>query len=297
MIEVTQGNRPEEINMSGKHVLFVEGCGSDSFDSEVISELFDWKIRIEPLGSSYSINSVAEALHPFHPTYYFLIDRDHHHDDNKVDYYWENFPDPQTHNLLIWKYREIENYFLEPAYLEESDFLNVNIDTLEKKIIEFCQQRLYLDVANYVIVSIREELKRNWIRIFSNPSDFSSRDLALGMLKNAGEFEAFRNEVGTAIDHDEITRCFDDIFDIMTDGSECLEFGKGKWLEMIGGKRVFSQVINSTCFKVVDLEGSLLHGKDKINQVAKNLLRKNISKQPDDFKKLKTLILDRLNSE
>ncbi len=32
----------------------------------------------------------------------------------------------------------------------------------------------------------------------------------------------------------------------------------------------------------------------KINQVAKNLLRKGIEKQPDDFRKLKELVGDRL---
>ena len=65
---------------------------------------------------------------------------------------------------------------------------------------------------------------------------------------------------------------------------------------MTQGKKVFSQVINSNCFRVVDLEGNLLQGKDKIKQVAKNLLRKEIDKQPDDFRKLKTLVEDRLNS-
>ena len=82
----------------------------------------------------------------------------------------------------------------------------------------------------------------------------------------------------------------------MTNGSEQLEFGKGKWLEMTQGKKVLSQVINSDCFRVVDLEGSILQGKDKINQVAKNLLRKEIAKQPDDFRQLKTLVQDRLSS-
>jgi len=81
-------------------------------------------IRIRPLGPSYSVKSVAEALHPFHPTYYFLIDRDYHHNDDFVGRCWDNFPDPATHNLLVWRYREIENYFLEPDYLAYSDFLD-----------------------------------------------------------------------------------------------------------------------------------------------------------------------------
>jgi len=155
---------------------------------------------------------------------------------------------------------------------------------------------LYLDVANYVIVSIREELKRNWIQNFTNPADFSTRDQALAKLHNADAFDTFKSDVAAAIDKDDIEHRFDDILNTMTNGSEQLEFGKGKWLEMTQGKKVFSQVINSNCFRVVDLEGNLLQGKDKINQVAKNLLRKEIEKQPDDFRKLKTLVEDRLSS-
>ena len=296
MIQVTKGIRPEEVKHRSRHVLFVEGRGSDSFDPQIIGELFGGMIKIETLGASYSVKSVAEALHPFHPTYYFLIDRDHHHDDNIVNNYWENFPNPETHNLLIWKYREIENYFLEPDYLVYSDFREVSRSALEDKIRMFCQQRLYLDVANHVIVSIREKLKRNWIQNFTNPANFSTRDQALATLRNADAFETFKSDVAAVIDKDEIERRFDDILNIMTNGSVQLEFGKGKWLEMTQGKKVFSQVINSNCFRVVDLAGNLLQGKDKINQVAKNLLRKEIDKQPDDFRKLKTLVEDRLSS-
>ena len=161
MIQVTKGIRPEEVKQNSQHVLFVEGRGSDSFDPRVLDELFGGMTKIETLGASYSVKSVAEALHPFHPTYYFLIDRDHHHDDNIVNNYWENFPDPETHNLLIWKYREIENYFLDPDYLVYSDFRVVSRGTLEDKIKMFCQQRLFLDVANL----LRKEIDKQ-------PDDF-----------------------------------------------------------------------------------------------------------------------------
>jgi len=296
MIQVVRGIYPEDIRQSGRHVLFVEGIGGDSFDPQIIGELFDRMIRIRPLGPSYSVKSVAEALHPFHPTYYFLIDRDYHHNDDFVGRCWDNFPDPATHNLLVWRYREIENYFLEPDYLAYSDFLVVSRDALEDKIRRFCQQRLYLDAANHVIVSIREELKRNWIQKFTNASEFSTRDQALARLHNAEAFKIFKSDVAAATDKDDIEHRFDDILNIMTNGSGQLEFGKGKWLEMTQGKKVFLQIVNSECFKVKDLEGRLLQGKDKISQVAKNLLRKEFAKQPGDFQKLKTLVEDRLNS-
>ena len=294
MIEATTGIRPEEIRQSGQHVLFVEGRGSESFDIMVLGELFEDKISIEPLGPSYSVKSVAEALHPFHQSYYFIIDRDHHHDDSYISNCWDNFPNPDTHNLLIWKQREIENYFLEPEYLVHSNFLGVSKKALEDKIRQFCQDRLYLDAANYVVVSIREELKKNWIHVFKNPADFNTRDNALAKLKSTGEYKAFRKDVSEKIDPDKIEQRFNEFLQKMTDGTDPLEYGNGRWLEMIQGKKVFSQVVNSNCFRVENAVGNLLHGQEKINQVVKNLLRKEVTIQPDDFRKLKVLIKDRI---
>jgi hypothetical protein len=42
--------------------------------------------------------------------------------------------------------------------------------------------------------------------------------------------------------------------------------------------------------------GNPLQGKDKVNQVVKNLLKKDISKQPPDFRELKRLVEARLFS-
>jgi hypothetical protein len=45
---------------------------------------------------------------------------------------------------------------------------------------------------------------------------------------------------------------------------------------------------------VTDLEGNQLQGKEKVDQVVKNLLKKGISKQPQDFRQLKHLVEERL---
>ena len=108
--------RSEDVRLQGQHILFVEGSDKESVDPKVLNELFSRRVRIEPLGPSFSVGSVAEALQPNHPTYYFLIDRDHY-DGSFIDKCWNNFSDPDTNNLLIWRRREIENYFLDPKYL------------------------------------------------------------------------------------------------------------------------------------------------------------------------------------
>ncbi|MDA3787023.1 MAG: hypothetical protein PF503_00775 [Desulfobacula sp.] len=133
MVSLKRGIRAEEVRLQGQHVLFVEGKDRSSVDPKVLGELFGTDtIKIEPLGPSYSIKSVAQALYSYHPTYYFLIDRDHH-DDDFVAQCWNHFPDPDKYNLLVWKRREIENYFLDPNYLFQSKYREVSQEEIEKR--------------------------------------------------------------------------------------------------------------------------------------------------------------------
>ena len=69
MLGVRTGIRPESVRFQAGHVLFVEGKDENALDPKVLSELFDHHLRIEPLGPAFSVKSVAEALHPHHPTY------------------------------------------------------------------------------------------------------------------------------------------------------------------------------------------------------------------------------------
>lgn len=295
MISVRTGIRAEEVKLNGQHVLFVEGRDRNSVDPKVLGELFEGNLRIEPLGASFSVRSVAEALFSYHPTYYFLIDRDHH-DSSFIDRCWNNFPDPATHNLLVWRRREIENYFLEPDYLFQSKFCRVSKEELERKVLQCANERLFLDAANHVVTSIREELKRTWIEKFSNPADFSTKETALEKLKNANEFDQHRCNVDQKVSVDEVERRFHECLDIMTGAQDQINFGVGDWLHMIQGKKTLSQIINSGCFQVQTSDGKPLMGREKINEVVKDLLQKDSSVQPDDFLTLKQLIDTRIKS-
>lgn len=293
MITVKKGIRPEETRLQGQHVLFVEGKDGDSIDPRALNELFDRSIRIEPLGASYSIKSVAEALFRHHPTYYFLIDRDHHGDDF-ITQCWRNFPNPETHNLLIWRRHEIENYFLEPQYLSKSDFCRVARSGLEQKILQFATTRLFLDAANHAVTSIREELKRNWIEKFKNPTEFPNKEAALQKLTTANEFDKHSKNTARTVSTDEVKRRFRECLAAMTDGQTEIDFGVGNWLHMVQGKKILAQIIHSDCFKVQAADGTSVSGKEKINVVVKNLLQKDPGAQPPDFIELKNLIEKRI---
>ena len=293
MIGVKTGIRSEEVRLQGQHVLFVEGSDEESVDPEVLNKLFSNKISIKPLGPSFSVKSVAEALQPYHPTYYFLIDRDHY-DDSFIKKCWDNFPDPDTNNLLIWRRREIENYFLDLEYLFQSKFCKVGQGFLKNKILQFANERLFLDVANHVVIHVREELKENWINKFTNPAEFSTEQDALRKLQEANEFGQYSKKVQKKVLPKELERRFAEFLERMTGGQEKLCFGIGEWLDLIQGKKVFNQVINSECFQVTKADGTALSGRAKMNGIVEDLLRKDDVVQPEDFTKLKSLIVARI---
>ena len=293
MISIKTNISAENVRLQGEHVLFVEGKYSESVDPEVLKELLDNRIRIETLGPSFSVKSVAEALQSHHPSYYFLIDRDHH-DCQSVRDCWENFPNPDTHNLLVWRRREIENYFLEPDYLSESKYFTSDKEELKQKILKFSKDRLFLDAANHVVIATREELKKNWIEIFSKPSDFPSKEAALEKLKDAIKSKEHASNVSRKTSPDKLEERFNGCLELMTGGKDEISFGTGEWLNMIKGKKVLPQIINSEFFQVQNTDGKSLSGKEKLNAVIKDLLKKDESILPPDFKELKELIYKQL---
>ena len=286
--------RADEVLQGARHVLFVEGSDPNSVDPKILRTLLRNEIRIEPLGPSFSVQSVAEALHKYHPTYYFLIDRDHHKDDF-VDRCWNDFPNPDTHNLLIWRRREIENYFLDPEYLSCSQYHRTSKDDLSNQILRFARQRVYLDVTNQVIISVREELKSNWITTFTDLSKFSTRDCALANLRKASEFDQYCDKVSRCLSFEQIEKRFNDSLKIMTGGEKKIVFSRGKWLSWISGKEVLNQVVNSRHFRVQGSTGIVLQGLEKLDAIITQLLQKELDNMPADFIALREIIMSRVD--
>ena len=213
---------PEQTRFDAESTLFVEG----TVDEYILNILVGDQIAVKPLGPSYSIRDVAQALHYHHPFYYFLIDRDARHDDDFVSKCWNNFPDPEEHNLLVWKKKEIENYFLDKEFLSQSRYFEKNQD-LDQEIVKHAGKRLYMDAANYAIISIREELKTNEINIFSSHNRFNTKEDALRELLSIKEFENHSSKVSRKVSQDEIRNRFDKFLREMTGGREPIVVGQG----------------------------------------------------------------------
>ena len=138
-------------------------------------------------------------------------------------------------------------------------------------------------------------MKRNWIKKFKDPDDFPTRDDALLKLKQANAFDQHRTNAHNKVSAEEVERRFIDFLVRMTGGQDKIAFGAGEWLHLIQGKKVLAQVVNSACFQVAATDGNPLMGREKLNEVVKDLLVKDAAVQPDDFMALKELIDKRVN--
>lgn len=299
MVKVKTGIRPEEVRTGAEHVLFVEGS-EGGLDQAVLRALLGDTIRVEVMGPSSSVQSAAQSLARHHPRYYFLIDRDHY-EDKFVEQRWQHFPGGDKGNLLVWRRREIENYFLDPPFLAESAFLppscKIEIKIkLENILVKAAQERLFLDVANSVISLVREEQKKTWIKHFTNPADFTSKEKAIQQLISQEKFAERSEQVSKMLLKDALTERFETSLASMTGGGETFTYGTGQWIEKIRGKKVLPQLLNSGGFTVKDVKGRTLTGKEMEKEIVKELVVKNVDSLPSDLVELRRLVRERVAS-
>lgn len=275
----------DEVNYRANHKLFVEGK-KNSIDIHALRTLLDNEIAVEGMGPATHIKSVATALHPFHPSYYFLVDRDHYSDED-VENSWKNFPDPEKSNLLIWRKRMIENYFLDPAFLSESSYLKPSShEKLKSKILKHCQERLYLDLVRMVIIDIRETLKGSWINLPKNPELFPDKDTALNFLLNLKAMKERPSLTSEVTSEDNILELFERKYHLISNAKGRLAYGEGQWLNQIDGKPILNSVLSSGLF---ENRGSNVGVDEYSKDILKDLIRsaKNL---PSDFVELRSLI-------
>ncbi|MBF0465043.1 MAG: hypothetical protein HQK88_06445 [Nitrospirae bacterium] len=285
MVTVEKNVSAEAFKQKGEHTLFVEG-EENSIDPQVISKLLHDIVRVKPLGASPYIKSVADAMYKHHPKYYFLIDRDHY-DDAFIEERWSNFPDPNFSNLLVWPRREIENYFIIPDYIKQSEYLSVSFDELENCIIKLCNERIFIDSANLVILDIRENFKQTEIKLFEKKDDFKTNDDAIEKLSGLNSFNKFKDKISEKTSENYLKNKYEEFYNLITGGDGKLEFNTGKWLELIKGKEVLPSV-RTTCFNGKAIKE--IPQKERLKTVTKDLVTKPIKDQPHDFQRLYELI-------
>ena len=289
-MRVEKGFEPEQSRQAASHTLYVEGK-EESIDYQALNLLLgDIGITIKPIGYSHNIRVVAQALRIQHPNCYFLVDRDHHSLD-EVESSWREFPNTNTDNLLIWRRREIENYFLIPEYLEKSRYLKptCTLEQLRAYIAEAAKERVFFDAANLVILELKKILKQDWIAIFESENGFETEEQVVQKLQQKHISAKEECPIFSRLDDFPIEVRFRELIKDFLAGQETCEFSYGCWLEMVKGKHIFATVVDK-CFRVKDNTGKYLQGQEREIEVVKDLVRLPLAEQPADFQQLHALI-------
>ena len=286
------GVAAEAVTQGARHVLYVEG-NDDGLDVAVLHELLTPKIRVRPLGASYHNRAAAAALHRYHPEYWFVIDRDDL-DDQTVEESWQRFPDPDKHNLLIWRRKELESYFLEPAWISASRYLKP--DTTEQQLQNWlaheANKLLLLESANRVLIRLRNRVKRSEGSLFK-PAQLGklSKDEVADLLVASPVVTALKARLSHELTETQIRAAFDTEHATLSGGAVPLVWGQGRWRDLFGAKAMFHSLVQHHMI-VPDLSrpGSRFTARPAEHAVATDLLLHHRGAMPSDLHELKSLL-------
>lgn len=277
-------------------MLFVEGT-NDGLDVAVLDKLLSPKLRVEPLGPSFSVRSVATALRQFHPEYWFVIDRDDW-DDAAVEASWRCFPDPSYDNLLIWRKKELESYFLEPDWACRSRYLarSAPSDSLKAWLAAEADPLLLLEAANRVLIKTRNSIKQGHAPLLTAGEVVGcTKEQVILKLLDSPMLRELAASMALEVSEARVRTTFEDEVQRLSGGSLPLVWGTGRWRDLVSGKRLFRSMVNRW-FEVPDLQQggkARLTGRDAERAVAVDLLLHHQDTMPSDFSELKA-ILDRV---
>lgn len=288
-----------DVLQDAKYVLFVEGNrGGDSFDRDVLRALLEGVITVKTLGASMEIEKTAKVLFEQHASYFFVIDRDHR-TERYVESTWANFPDPAKHNLLIWRRKELENYFLDPEWLLQSEHIKpgTTVDAIAAWITAQAQERLCCNVADLIM----SELIHN-VRNFKHKSlgivPISSAVLSLDELQAAIQSAPFFDTVRGLVDDEQLSArlpvLLRELWDDLTGGADTLAWGVGAWRDRMSLKAVLTTTLDK--FTVVHTrQGELLTGARANTRVCEALVKGALGDAPahplpEDLSELRDMI-------
>lgn len=286
MIEHKRGFASSEVEQGSSRVLFVEG-EANSLDYILMSRVFT-DVKVRAIGPSSNIKAAARAFSNVHPSYFFVVDRDHQ-EDSIVEETWNKFKAGES-NLVIWRKKEIENYFLNPTMLCLSEFIleGVTEEHIRERIEAYAKANIYMFAANRVIIRLREELKHQWIELYDKKEDFPDKEAALYKLMHNDKIQNKPTEVKGLFST--IEALLESELDFMVGEDGDLQWGKGKWLELMPGKKILHELLNDTKLFIVSGNGGRkVEGNRKRQEILARLLSKP-ENWPDDFVQLKNII-------
>lgn len=275
-VNATRGVSQYRVNSGAGRRLFVEG----ELDEVVMRTLLKDVLDVVRLNGSRSLKRAAVAFRDVEPGYYFLVDRDHLSDE-KVEQTWTSFLTGNS-NVVYWRRKEIENYFLEPAWLAQSSKLEAGFheSDIQKIIQEFADSYKYFFAANRAYSRVKANFYNTGLQdCIPYKDDYKDDEQAvLQALKDINFYEPTKSILEAA----EWTNIYE-LYKVElgkysgAEGANTLEWGRGEWLNLMPGKRILNHLIcNSGCF----------HQGSNVKEVIQDLVRATVKDSlpvPADF--------------
>ena len=232
--------------------LHIEAYNIEQDEYKVFQRLFKGRAEIIPFQGNKSLKSASQAFIQTYPHYLFIIDRDYESDD-KAEEYWSNFPHKR---LLMWRKRAIENYFLKPDWLAETSHFKqkkVTQEKIEKYLVDKANKRLLVDAFLYVFYQQDEQLKQSFLEC-TQAKNFSQTFQTLSELDHFIESALKPAEAKATKAYKQLCENFErDLLNHLTqltgvtiktalDPLPLLEYGKGRWLELMEGKPLWNEL-------------------------------------------------------
>jgi hypothetical protein len=227
-----------------------------------------------------------------------VIDRDAL-DDDMVEASWAKFPDPTHDNLLIWRRRELESYFLEPGWLAMSRYLKPKATraNLQAWIERRASGIVWLAAANRVL-----ESRRDLARPKDRTTDLLTKQEVQGLerqdveerLVSAPVLERLRELTAERLSKSSIRNDYQHACGLLSGGTFPLVFGTGRWRDLIPAKVLYHDLVNQW-FAVPDLASgkpARLTGVAAQRAVAVDLLKNHQGQAPADLQQLKRILDD-----
>ena len=289
-IVLTNKGDASKVNNGSTRYLFVEGCESSN-DEALLKDVLG-NVNVRGIGSSSCIERAAAAFKADNRMFYFVVDRDHH-TQKEVNQSWKDLRTDKS-NIVIWRKKEFESYFIDPEFLLKSKYIksNVTADIIKNKIISIVNKQIYWYALCRTIISVRERIKAKWIELPSFGSrDFNTRDKSLNVLLNSPELSSKLSDVRASLSASRISRIYDSELKKLTGGILPVQWGVGKWLELVPSKAILNSLICSSnlFIPVVSLDGKVLESKEAMHHIIKDIMS-NPRNVPSDFVELKTIL-------
>lgn len=282
---------PEAFGQRAERRLYVEG-EPDSIDREVVSILTKGLgLSISSLGTSSNIRVAVNALHADHPTYAYLIDRDYL-DTPLVEDAWRDFPNPNKGNLLIWRKRSIENYFLDVEWLSKSNlFVQEKKAYLIQKLERVARERVFLDAANLTVGIARGTLFKNSMTFDNNAQRYRSLAEGKAALLARQEWQSIPETIASAFAHRNIETIYENfVADMLGPAAVVPKYGHGTWADCMDAKPLANAIFESSAFKVPSNSGARkLSALEKRSAIVRDLIESGVG-LPNDFTEVRRML-------